>query len=60
MELHHRRISAENEYFHTELRYYEDQSCSLTTIKRLPNGRRVYTQKDVVMLNTIECLKRPA
>lgn len=39
------------------LRYYEDQGL-LRHIKRLPNGRRVYTQKDVVMLNTIECLKK--
>lgn len=39
------------------LRYYEDQGL-LRHVKRLPNGHRVYTQKDVIMLNTIDCLKK--
>ena len=39
------------------LRYYDDEGL-LRNVKRAPNGRRVFTERDVVMLNTIECLKR--
>lgn len=39
------------------LRYYDDEGL-LRHVKRAPNGRRVFTEKDVVMLNTIECLKK--
>lgn len=39
------------------LRYYEEERL-LRHIRRLPSGRRVYTEEDVVMLHTIECLKK--
>ena len=38
------------------LRYYDDEGL-LRHVKRSPNGRRIFTQRDVIMLNTIECLK---
>lgn len=39
------------------LRYY-DKSGILPLVERSENGRRVFTDKDLVMLNTIECLKK--
>lgn len=39
------------------LRYYDEEGL-LRHVKRAPNGRRIFTEKDVVMLNTIECLKK--
>ena len=39
------------------LRYYDDEGL-LRHVKRGPGGRRVFTERDVVMLNTIECLKK--
>lgn len=39
------------------LRYYDEEGL-LRHVKRLLNGRRVFTERDVVMLNTIECLKK--
>lgn len=39
------------------LRYY-DKSGILPLVERNESGRRVFTDKDLVMLNTIECLKK--
>ena len=39
------------------LRYYDDEGL-LRHVKRSHSGRRVFTERDVVMLNTIECLKK--
>ncbi|MEI3162561.1 MAG: MerR family transcriptional regulator [Lachnospirales bacterium] len=39
------------------LRYY-DKTGILPLVERSENGRRVFTDKDLVMLNTIECLKK--
>ncbi len=39
------------------LRYYDEEGL-LRHVKRAPNGRRIFTEKDLVMLNTIECLKK--
>jgi transcriptional regulator len=39
------------------LRYY-DKAGILPLVERSENGRRVFTNKDLVMLNTIECLKK--
>lgn len=38
------------------LRYYDKEGI-LPLIERSENGRRVFTDKDLIMLNTIECLK---
>ncbi len=38
------------------LRYYDDQGL-LRHVKRSSNGRRIFTHRDVIMLNTIQCLK---
>lgn len=39
------------------LRYYDKEGI-LPLVERSENGRRVFTDKDLVMLNTIECLKK--
>lgn len=39
------------------LRYYDSEGL-LRHVKRSASGRRVFTERDVVMLNTIECLKK--
>ena len=39
------------------LRYY-DKIGILPLVERSEKGRRVFTDKDLVMLNTIECLKK--
>ncbi len=38
------------------LRYYDDQGL-LRHVKRNSSGRRIFTHRDVIMLNTIQCLK---
>lgn len=38
------------------LRYYENEGL-LAPIDRDTNGRRVFKPRDLIMLNTIECLK---
>ena len=38
------------------LRYYENEGL-LASIDRDANGRRVFKPRDLIMLNTIECLK---
>lgn len=39
------------------LRYY-DKIGILPLVERSENGRRMFTDKDLIMLNTIECLKK--
>ena len=38
------------------LRYY-DQEGLLPFLERSPNGRRIFHERDIILLNTIECMK---
>lgn len=38
------------------LRYYDNQGL-LPFLERNPNGRRIFKERDIILLNTIECLK---
>lgn len=38
------------------LRYYDNEGL-LPFVQRKPNGQRIFTHRDLIFLNTIECLK---
>lgn len=38
------------------LRYYDNEGL-LPFVQREPNGQRIFTHRDLIFLNTIECLK---
>lgn len=44
-----------NVSIHT-LRYYDNEGL-LPFVQRKPNGQRIFTHRDLIFLNTIECLK---
>ena len=52
-ELYYRRIIQNNECFYP---YYDNEGL-LPFVQRKPNGQRIFTHRDLIFLNTIECLK---